>query len=241
MGYFATHLHPHTLSLPSKQPFLEEYYPEIIHMFSCNIFRTISPPDDPNAAVFDPEEDEATLEIAWPHIELVYEIFLAFFESEDFQASVAKKYLDTRFVDSLLEVFETEDPRERDFAKTALHRIYGKLVGLRIHIRRSVNNSIFCFLYETEHLNGLPEILEILGSIINGFTLPLKGEHVVFLEQVLLPLHKSKSLQLFFSQLFYCLIRFLEKEPKYAEMALQHILHYWPHFNSPKEVRGVAQ
>jgi hypothetical protein len=30
-------------------------------------------------------------------------------------------------------------------------------------------------VYETEHFNGVGELLEILGSIINGFALPLKA------------------------------------------------------------------
>ena len=35
------------------------------------------------------------------------------------------------------------------------------------------------FVYETERHNGIAELLEILGSIINGFALPLKEEHKV--------------------------------------------------------------
>ena len=35
-----------------------------------------------------------------------------------------------------------------------------------------------------EHHNGVAELLEILGSIINGFALPLKEEHRVFLLKV---------------------------------------------------------
>ena len=34
---------------------------------------------------FDPEEDEPTLEAAWPHLQLVYEFFLRVLESPDFQ------------------------------------------------------------------------------------------------------------------------------------------------------------
>lgn len=53
---------------------------------------------------------------------------------------------------------------------------------------------VFClfsrFVYETEHFNGVGELLEILGSIINGFALPLKAEHKQFLVKVLIPLHK---------------------------------------------------
>ena len=51
----------------------------------------------------------------------------------------------------------------------------------------------FRFIYETEHFNGVGELLEILGSIINGFALPLKAEHKQFLVRVLIPLHKVRA------------------------------------------------
>lgn len=106
----------------------------------------------------------------------------------------------------LLELFDSEDPRERDFLKTTLHRIYGKFLGLRAYIRKQINNIFYrsvllyhrsflntntvgftfnqflktdgqhivlplkqvpvCsyrFIYETEHHNGIAELLEILG------------------------------------------------------------------------------
>ena len=43
----------------------------------------------------------------------------------------------------LLELFDSEDPRERDFLKTTLHRIYGKFLGLRAHIRKQINNIFY--------------------------------------------------------------------------------------------------
>ena len=33
-----------------------DFYPEIINMFATNLFRSLPPPADPNAALFDPEE-----------------------------------------------------------------------------------------------------------------------------------------------------------------------------------------
>ena len=72
--------------------------------------------------------------------QLVYELFLRFLESPDFQASIGKKYIDQRFVLKLLDLFDSEDPRERDFLKTVLHRIYGKFLGLRAFIRKHINN-----------------------------------------------------------------------------------------------------
>lgn len=52
-----------------------------------------------------------------------------------------------------------------------------------------------------------------LFSIINGFALPLKEEHKVFLLKVLLPLHKVRSLNVYHPQLAYCIVQFLEKDP----------------------------
>lgn len=54
-------------------------------------------------------------------------------------------------------------------------------------------------------------------SIINGFALPLKEEHKVFLLKVLLPLHKAKSLSVYHPQLAYCVVQFLEKDPSLTE------------------------
>ncbi|XP_021468119.1 serine/threonine-protein phosphatase 2A 56 kDa regulatory subunit gamma isoform isoform X2 [Oncorhynchus mykiss] len=214
----------------------EPIYPEVVHVFAVNMFRTLPPSSNPTGAEFDPEEDEPTLEAAWPHLQLVYEFFLRFLESPDFQPNVAKKYIDQKFVMQLLDLFDSEDPRERDFLKTTLHRIYGKFLGLRAYIRKQINNIFYSFIYETEHHNGIAELLEILGSIINGFALPLKEEHKIFLLKVLLPLHKVKSLSVYHPQLAYCVVQFLEKDSTLTEPTVMALLKYWPKTHSPKEV-----
>lgn len=142
----------------------------------------------------------------------------------------------TEILTQLLELFDSEDPRERDFLKTTLHRIYGKFLNLRAFIRRSINYVFFAFIYDTERHNGIAELLEILGSIINGFALPLKEEHKTFLTRVLIPLHKVKGLALYHPQLAYCVVQFLEKDPQLTEEVVCGLLRYWPKVNSPKEV-----
>ncbi|XP_034486194.1 serine/threonine-protein phosphatase 2A 56 kDa regulatory subunit gamma isoform isoform X2 [Drosophila innubila] len=214
----------------------EIIYPEAINMFSVNLFRTLPPSSNPNGAEFDPEEDEPTLESSWPHLQLVYELILRFLESPDFQPNIAKRFIDHHFVLQLLDLFDSEDPRERDFLKTVLHRIYGKFLGLRAFIRKQINNVFYRFIYETEHHNGIAELLEILGSIINGFALPLKEEHKQFLLKVLLPLHKAKSLSVYHPQLTYCVVQFLEKDPSLSEAVIKSLLKFWPKTHSPKEV-----
>lgn len=232
-----------------------DVYPEVVNMvyllmhlrsglsdvlcylqFATNLFRSIPPQVNPTGEAFDPEEDEPVLELAWPHLQIVYEFFLRFVESPEFNTNFAKRYIDQSFVLNLLELFDSEDPRERDFLKTTLHRIYGKFLGLRAFIRRSINNVFFQFIYETERHNGIAELLEILGSVINGFALPLKDEHKTFLMRVLIPLHKVRCLSLYHPQLAYCVVQFLEKEPTLAEDVILGLLKYWPKVNSPKEV-----
>ena len=66
--------------------------------FSHNAFRALPPSTNPSGAEFDPEEDEPTLESSWPHLQLIYEFFLRFLESQDFQPSIAKKHIDPKFV-----------------------------------------------------------------------------------------------------------------------------------------------
>lgn len=161
----------------------------------------------------------------------------------------------------MLDLFDSEDPRERDFLKTVLHRIYGKFLGLRAFIRKQINNIFLRFVYETEHFNGVGELLEILGrfvstlvpfvvfaspnsslhvcdcfSIINGFALPLKTEHKQFLVKVLLPLHKVKCLSLYHAQLAYCVVQFLEKDSTLTEPVVRGLLKFWPKTCSQKEV-----
>ncbi|KAG1672759.1 Serine/threonine-protein phosphatase 2A regulatory subunit alpha isoform [Nymphon striatum] len=216
----------------------EPLYPEIIYMIACNLFRTLPPSENPD---FDPEEDDPTLEASWPHLQMVYEFFLRFLEAAEFQPSIGKKVIDQKFVLQLLELFDSEDPRERDFLKTVLHRIYGKFLGLRAFIRKQINHIFLRFIYETEHFNGVGELLEILGSIINGFALPLKSEHKQFLSKVLIPLHKVKCLGLYHAQLAYCVVQFLEKDADLTQQVVKGLLKYWPKTCSQKEVMFLGE
>ncbi|CAF2593969.1 unnamed protein product [Rotaria sp. Silwood2] len=215
----------------------ENIYPEVITMVATNLFRILPPiGTDTVADETGAEDEEPTLEASWPHTQIVYEFFLRFLESIDFQPSVAKKYIDQKFVLQLLELFDSEDPRERDFLKTILHRIYGKFLGLRAFIRKQINNIFLRYIYEHERFNGIAELLEILGSIINGFAVPLKEEHKVFLGRVLIPLHKAHSLNLFHPQLTYCVVQFIEKDPSLGEPIIKGLLKFWPKTCSTKEV-----
>jgi hypothetical protein len=49
----------------------------------------------------------------------------------------------------MLELFDREDPRERDYPKKLLHRLYATLLHLRTFIRQTVNHICMCTLLAT--------------------------------------------------------------------------------------------
>ncbi|PKA56611.1 Serine/threonine protein phosphatase 2A 59 kDa regulatory subunit B' gamma isoform [Apostasia shenzhenica] len=225
--------------------FSEAALQEATKMVAANIFRTFSSSAGSEGTKigegFDAEEEEPAMEPAWPHLQIVYEFFLRFISSSETDAKLAKRYVDHSFILRLLDLFDSEDPREREYLKTILHRVYGKFMVHRPFIRKAINNIFYQFIFETEKHNGIAELLEILGSIINGFALPLKEEHKLFLVRALIPLHKPKCLALYHQQLSYCITQFVEKDNKLADTVIRGLLKYWPLTNSSKEVMFVGE
>ncbi|RCV34219.1 hypothetical protein SETIT_7G143600v2 [Setaria italica] len=223
--------------------FSEVVMQEITKMVSINLFRSSNPTPRENKVIegVDLEEDEPLMDPAWSHLQIVYEVFLRFVASQETDAKLAKRYIDHSFILRLLDLFDSEDPRERDYLKTILHRIYGKFMVHRPFIRKAINNIFYRFIFETEKHNGIAELLEILGSIINGFALPLKEEHKLFLVRALIPLHKPKCVSMYHQQLSYCITQFVEKDCKLADTVIRGLLKYWPVTNSSKEVMFLGE
>ncbi|KAJ4798000.1 Serine/threonine protein phosphatase 2A regulatory subunit B' gamma isoform [Rhynchospora pubera] len=227
----------------ANSKFPEIVMQEITKMVSANIFRsfTTAPRENKVLEAFDLEEEEPVMDPAWSHLQIVYELFLRFVQSSETDAKLAKRYVDTTFVVKLLDLFDSEDPREREYLKMILHRVYGKFMVHRPFIRKAINNIFYQFIYETEKHNGIAELLEILGSIINGFALPLKEEHKLFLVRALIPLHKPKSISMYHQQLSYCITQFVEKDCKLSDTVIRGLLKYWPVTNSAKEVMFLGE
>lgn len=222
--------------------FTEVVMQAVVKMVSTNLFRELMPqPRENKTLAFDVEEDEPAMDPSWPHLQIVYEFLLRFVASPETDAKVAKRYIDHSFVLRLLDLFDSEDPREREYLKIILHRVYGKFMVHRPYIRKAINNIFYRFVFETEKHNGIAELLEILGSIINGFALPLKEEHKLFLVRTLIPLHKPKCLAMYHQQLTYCMTQFVEKDCKLADTVIRGLLKYWPVTNSSKEVMFLGE
>ena len=108
-------------------------------------------------------------------------------------------------------------------------------------IRKAINECFFSLIHETHKFNGAAELLDILASIISGFAVPLRDEHVIFFKNVIIPLHKVQTCSQFYEQLLRCSMLFLTKDRTLAIPLLEGLLKYWPFANCVKETLFLTE
>lgn len=63
----------------------------------------------------------------------------------------------------------------------------------------------------------------------------------MFLMHVLLPLHKPRCISFYHQQLCFCVVQFVEKDPKLADIVIRGLLKCWPVTDSGKEVMFIGE
>ena len=186
-------------------------------------------------------EQEEEVDPSWPHLQGIYEFFLQLIINEAADVKSLKVYVTPQFVQEFLELFDSEEGVERDYLKNILHKLYAKLVPRRKMIRKAINEWFFALIHENHKFNGAAELLDILASIISGFAVPLREEHVVFFKNVIIPLHKVQTSSEFFEQLLRCSMLFLTKDRNLAIPLLEGLLKFWPFANWVKETLFLTE
>lgn len=231
-----------TKPFKNNRPFIsDEILSPLFAMISVNLFRPLACSNTSILSI-SPDDDDfvATPTPAWPHLYLVYDILLRLVVN--LEAKTLREYIGDSFILNLLALFQSEDPRERDSVKNVYHKIYAKFHSSRSFMRKAMNDVFLHYVFQTDQKHcGIGDLLEIWGTIINGFSVPLKEEHKLFLMRVLIPLHRPKGLQAYHKQLAYCVYQFVEKEPMLGVMVVRGILRYWPMTNCQKEVLLIGE
>lgn len=202
---------------------------ELTNMLFINIDR----PLPVRVGAFDPDEDDPLVDEGWIHIHLCYELFVALLDLREFTAANAPR-IGPREAILLCELMNSELAVDREHVKTITHRIYSKYVPLRALLRREMGDIFVNYIHESIPHNGLSALLEILGSIINGYVVPLKREHVVFLFQKLLPLYKGKDLARYAAALTYCVTEYITKDPALTRKVVVKLGRYVPRGDSQR-------
>ncbi|CAH1424558.1 unnamed protein product [Lactuca virosa] len=212
----------------SVTPVSNETLEILLKMVASNLFRPLPPP---YVGTCSGEDDDviAAPSAAWAHLQIVYDILLRLITKKDVKAlrgehsdksrilnpglSLEEHFIGQNFVLNLLALFNSDEPRERDAVKNIVHRIYSKFTFYRSFMRQAMIDILLQFIYESDHRqSGIGEILEIWGSIINGFMVPLKDEH-----------------------------KFVQKEAELGGVVIGKILRYWSVTNCQKEVLLIGE
>ncbi|ETO18498.1 serine/threonine-protein phosphatase 2A 56 kDa regulatory subunit beta isoform [Reticulomyxa filosa] len=148
-----------------------------------------------------------------------------------------QKYLPGSFLQNFIELFASEDERERSYVMMILHKIYGRCLKLRPHIIDLACHYLYRIIYcpNMDHFNGVIELLQIICAIIPGLTVPVKDTWQKFLRNILVPLHKTRGLKKFWEQLTQCCVNYVAKDGEGGSVILGGLLRFWPKQSTQKE------
>ncbi|CCI44550.1 unnamed protein product [Albugo candida] len=218
-------------------------FPPFQSLAPCNVFvdDTLTDPMDTEGTYT--VKMEYTLEDqSWGLLTACYDILEKTMEQMDhLDKSLRKSIFSETFTSRFIALCKSPNHKERQLVKNGLHRLYYTLTQQRARIRTEIANELYEFLYETGNHYGIAELLEILGSIVNGFACPVKLEHVQMLEKALIPLHGSPAFLSYHQQLMYAMVQYVAKDHKFFRSILRGILQYWPVGNSIKEVIFIVE
>merc|ERR1711933_107318 len=213
----------------------EKILKAIMEMIKANLFRALPMSFRQSLLTPDycPEDDSEEFEDAeYPHLCYVYEIALMLVRNINVDDKARKRYLGKTFIVPLTELFASEDVREREYLKAILHGIYARNMRLRRLIRTQCSNCCWRVIHSERDLveNGVSECLQLICSIIQGLTTPIKQEYKNILYTVLIPLHKANQRKLgkFHETLLACCIQFILKDLTIGLDILSGLIKFWP-------------
>ena len=191
----------------------------------------------------------------WNHLIWSYELLLRLVIMTNIDKKLMAKVMRKQnFVSKLIELLATPNAKEREYIKTILHRIYGRIMNLREDMRKFFGNYLLSVIYDEQYpelsvpdgkivyrYGGVCDILEIYASIGHGLSLPVKREHIEFIWKVIIPLHSCKKYPLFAEHLRSVSSILTTKDFAIGRMILYGLLRHWPRFDCTKQVLFIKE
>ena len=87
---------------------------------------------------------------------------------------IIEKHIDNDFLFNLLNIFLSQDPRERDYVKIIIHHFYGRFLSPQGYIRKCLRDLLLNFIYHSHFLPGIQDILQLFGNLFFFFGNGLK-------------------------------------------------------------------
>jgi serine/threonine-protein phosphatase 2A regulatory subunit B' len=199
-----------------------ECHQQVIDVFATNCFRSV--PKIPRALL---ESDDSFLEdVAWPHLELVYNLFLRFVESQ-VDHRLLQFHLTPRYLSNLFALLDFPDHRERLMVKSVIASVFQNVPPHRAFLRVLAQNML-TGVCDGVFLNAASHLLELFCLFTSGTSPPLSAQMIFAFERVLLPLHLSYRCHRYFQPLVRCSILFVRKDVRLGGSLLQFLMNHWP-------------
>lgn len=132
----------------------------------------------------------------------VYELFYSLLSNDVLDSKILKEHLNRKFLSNYIGLFEyVYGIDELKYMKNILHKIYLKVNMRRKLLRLIILDKLLEFIYEKDRYRGMSEILEFYSSVVAGFTVPLKDEHMYFFRAIVIGLHKVQTSYLYKKEL----------------------------------------
>ena len=101
---------------------------KVIEMIAENIFRPLPCLNKTELEKEDTGiEQEDVKDPAWPCLQGIYQLLYDLISCNLIEEKLLKKFITSKFIQQLLELFDSEDETEREYLKNVLHRLYSKV------------------------------------------------------------------------------------------------------------------
>jgi serine/threonine-protein phosphatase 2A regulatory subunit B' len=194
----------------------------VIDVFAANVFRPL-----PKIPAFLRDSTDVVIEeTAWPHLRLVYRLFLQFIDCQIDQR-IFQYHLTPHFLMSLFSILDFPDARERTEVKSVITRIFEVVPAHRITLRSMVLNLLMC-VSDTILLTAASSLLDLLFVFTNDIPPPLSTQMIFAFEHILLPLHIPSKSTAYFNSLSKCTLMLIRKDAPLGKQLVRFLGAHWP-------------
>ena len=162
---------------------------------------------------------------AWPHLQLIYEGLLKFFQGCPANLSVQHQTI----VPALISCCCSPDGRERMAVRDILKNFYSKSHNCRSQIIRISKSHFKAGLCSAE-------LLDFFIRVIDAFKTPLSPHHKSFFQDAILYLHTTNNFFNFCLPLFQCINHFIVLDNFLFKSTIYFLYKHWPESNVKKQI-----
>jgi serine/threonine-protein phosphatase 2A regulatory subunit B' len=199
-----------------------ECHQALLEGFAANVFRPL--PKIPEALLDSP--DAVIEETAWPHLSLIYLLFLQFL-SCSIDPRFLQYHLTEKFFISLFAVLDFPDARERSQVTKVITTIFEKVPPHHATLRTITLNLLVC-VSDSMLLTSASSLIGLLDLFARDIPPPMSPQMTAAFDRVLLPLHLPSRCSVYFDALVRCALMMVRKDARLGSALVAFLGAHWP-------------